>query len=284
MTPINSALFNPGWREKFGVDYERSAASRHGRAADQGALRRTACLARADSGAHLRQQAGGRRRRDRRAAGDDRERRRTGHPRNAGTYSRILAHYVREQGTITLMDALRKMSLMPAQRLERRRRRRAKRPPAGGRRRRHHRLRSSHGQRPIDVPDAAGAERGRALFGGGGTVVIDEGKIVPDVFPGRALLGPGKRHGIARLATACAKVHRSTHAHVLECLRRAGGPDLVFDLSTPGNTRECPILARSLRQGPGRDSTVPSRMGRPKPVPHSSAFFEQVAPNFAGSR
>jgi N-acyl-D-aspartate/D-glutamate deacylase len=29
----------------------------------------------------------------------------------------------------------------------------------------------------------------------GGTVVVDEGKIVPDVFPGRALLGPGKRSG-----------------------------------------------------------------------------------------
>jgi hypothetical protein len=27
----------------------------------------------------------------------------------------------------------------------------------------------------------------------GGTVVVDEGKIVPDVFPGRALLGPRKR-------------------------------------------------------------------------------------------
>jgi len=27
----------------------------------------------------------------------------------------------------------------------------------------------------------------------GGTLVVDDGKIVPDVFPGRALLGPGKR-------------------------------------------------------------------------------------------
>jgi hypothetical protein len=27
----------------------------------------------------------------------------------------------------------------------------------------------------------------------GGAVVVDEGKIVPDVFPGRAPLGPGKR-------------------------------------------------------------------------------------------
>jgi len=26
----------------------------------------------------------------------------------------------------------------------------------------------------------------------GGTPLIDEGKLVPDVFPGRALLGPGK--------------------------------------------------------------------------------------------
>jgi hypothetical protein len=27
----------------------------------------------------------------------------------------------------------------------------------------------------------------------GGTVLVDEGEIVTDVFPGRALLGPGKR-------------------------------------------------------------------------------------------
>jgi len=40
------------------------------------------------------------------------------HPRSAGTYSRTVARYVREQGAITLMEALRKMSLMPAQRLE----------------------------------------------------------------------------------------------------------------------------------------------------------------------
>jgi hypothetical protein len=28
----------------------------------------------------------------------------------------------------------------------------------------------------------------------GGTPVIDDDKLVPDVFPGRALLGPGKPH------------------------------------------------------------------------------------------
>jgi len=43
-----------------------------------------------------------------------------GHPRAAGTYSRILGYYVRETKTLTLMEALRKMTLLPAQRLERR--------------------------------------------------------------------------------------------------------------------------------------------------------------------
>ena len=40
------------------------------------------------------------------------------HPRGAGTYSRILGHYSRDQQTIGLMDALKKMTLLPAQRLE----------------------------------------------------------------------------------------------------------------------------------------------------------------------
>jgi len=42
------------------------------------------------------------------------------HPRSFGTFSRILGRYVRERKALTLMDALRKMSLAPAQRLERR--------------------------------------------------------------------------------------------------------------------------------------------------------------------
>ncbi|MBI3854457.1 MAG: amidohydrolase family protein [Planctomycetes bacterium] len=41
-----------------------------------------------------------------------------GHPRCAGTYARILGRYVREQKLITLMEAIRKMSLGPARRLE----------------------------------------------------------------------------------------------------------------------------------------------------------------------
>ena len=55
----------------------------------------------------------------------------TGHPRTTGTFARVLGHYVREglrspspngrggQGVrLSLMEAIRKMTLMPAQRLE----------------------------------------------------------------------------------------------------------------------------------------------------------------------
>jgi N-acyl-D-aspartate/D-glutamate deacylase len=41
-----------------------------------------------------------------------------GHPRSAGTYARVLGKYVREEKALSLMDAIRKSSLMPAQRLE----------------------------------------------------------------------------------------------------------------------------------------------------------------------
>jgi N-acyl-D-aspartate/D-glutamate deacylase len=40
------------------------------------------------------------------------------HPRSAGTYARVLGKYVRQEKALTLMDAIRKSSLLPAQRLE----------------------------------------------------------------------------------------------------------------------------------------------------------------------
>jgi len=42
----------------------------------------------------------------------------TGHPRGAGTYARVLGKYVREERALSLMDAVRKSALLPAQRLE----------------------------------------------------------------------------------------------------------------------------------------------------------------------
>jgi len=40
------------------------------------------------------------------------------HPRASGAFSRLLAVYVREKHTLTLMDAIRRMTLLPAQTLE----------------------------------------------------------------------------------------------------------------------------------------------------------------------
>jgi len=40
------------------------------------------------------------------------------HPRGAGTFSRVLGHYVRERGALTLMQALSKMTIQPARRVE----------------------------------------------------------------------------------------------------------------------------------------------------------------------
>jgi len=42
------------------------------------------------------------------------------HPRGQATFARVLGHYVREERALDLMTALRKMTLMPAQRLEKR--------------------------------------------------------------------------------------------------------------------------------------------------------------------
>jgi N-acyl-D-aspartate/D-glutamate deacylase len=117
-----------------------------------------------------------------------------GHPRNAGTYSRVLAQYVRQKGTLTLMDALRKMTLMPAEVLER--------STAAARLK--GRLQEG-ADADIVVFDAATISD-RSTFQKpmepsvgvrylivGGTVIVDDGKIATDVFPGRALMGPGKR-------------------------------------------------------------------------------------------
>jgi N-acyl-D-aspartate/D-glutamate deacylase len=41
-----------------------------------------------------------------------------GHPRTSGSYSKVLGKYVRAERALSLMDALRKMTLAPAQRLE----------------------------------------------------------------------------------------------------------------------------------------------------------------------
>src|SRR6185436_16084455 len=41
-----------------------------------------------------------------------------GHPRTSGTYAKVLGKYVRDDKALPLMDALRKMTIAPAKRLE----------------------------------------------------------------------------------------------------------------------------------------------------------------------
>jgi N-acyl-D-aspartate/D-glutamate deacylase len=182
MTAINSAVFNPGWREKLGIDYgslvlpgtgEHLTKERfeelHNSSKEQWVLifantQETVdkiipnpLIMIASDGAE-------------------------GHPRNAGTYARVLAQYVRD-----------KMTLMPAQMLERS-------TPAG-----HQKGRLQEGADadivvfdPQTIADRSTFDKPMEPSVGvhylllGGTPVIADGKLVQDVFPGRALVGPGK--------------------------------------------------------------------------------------------
>ncbi len=188
MTSINSALFNPGWREKFGIDYgdlvlpdtgEHLTKERfeelHNSATTHSVLVFSNTQEMVDKVIpHPLVMI----------ASDGAE----GHPRNAGTYSRVLAQYVREKGVLTLMDALRKMTLMPAQVLERS-------TPAG---RAKGRLQEGADADivvfdPKTITDRATYQSpmepsvGVKYLVVAGTVLVDQGKIVPNVFPGLAL-------------------------------------------------------------------------------------------------
>jgi len=116
-----------------------------------------------------------------------------GHPRNAGTYSRVLAEYVREKKTLTLIEALRKMTLLPAQMLERS-------TPAA---RKKGRVQEGADADivvfdPATITDRATFQKpmepsvGVRYLVVRGTVLVDQGKIVEGTFPGRAIVGPEK--------------------------------------------------------------------------------------------
>jgi N-acyl-D-aspartate/D-glutamate deacylase len=113
----------------------------------------------------------------------------SGHPRNAGTYCRILARYVRDQGKLTLLEAIRKMSLMPAEVLEH----------STIEARQKGRLQESADADivifdPLTVSDHATYSRPMEASGGvkfvlvRGVPVVQEGKVIDGVFPGKPLL------------------------------------------------------------------------------------------------
>ena len=113
------------------------------------------------------------------------------HPRGNGSYSRVLGKYVREEHVLDLMTALRKMSLMPAQRLE-------KRAPMF---RNKGRIKVGADADitvfdPKTVIDKATYEEPMQYSEGiefvlvNGTPVVSEGKLVEGVLPGRADRAP----------------------------------------------------------------------------------------------
>jgi N-acyl-D-aspartate/D-glutamate deacylase len=116
------------------------------------------------------------------------------HPRSAGTYSRILGVYVRERQIIRLDEAIRKMTLMPAERLE-------ARVPAMKKK---GRIQAGADADinvfdPATIRDRSTYENGKAASDGvryllvNGTLVIRDGTLVAGVTPGKALRGSVSR-------------------------------------------------------------------------------------------
>jgi N-acyl-D-aspartate/D-glutamate deacylase len=121
MTDLSSAIFNTGWQEhQGGITYsdlqwaatgERLTKESFERYRRQGGMvaihsipENVVKLAMADPTVMV--------------ASDGILEEGKGHPRAAGCYARVLGRYVREQHALSLMDAIRKMSLVPAERLK----------------------------------------------------------------------------------------------------------------------------------------------------------------------
>ena len=114
------------------------------------------------------------------------------HPRGAGTFARILGHYSRDRGVISLMDALAKMTILPARRVE-------GAAPAMARKGRVQvgadaDLAVFDPETVLDMADydaPAAPSRGFTFVLVGGTPVVRDGSLVEGVFPGRAIRREG---------------------------------------------------------------------------------------------
>jgi len=195
MTQINSALFNPGWQEKILATYsdimipgtgERLTKERfdelhaspqpqlviifnNSQTVVDGIIENPLVMIASDGA--------------------------PGHPRDAGTFGRVYDEYVRQRGTLTVMEAVRKMSYMPAVRLE-------KSTPQA---RKKGRLQVGadadvvvfdpkifKDQSTFEKPNVPSVGVRYLLVNG--TVVVDGGKLVEGVNPGKAITSGPRQH------------------------------------------------------------------------------------------
>ena len=193
MTRLESAIFDDGWQEQLGIGYkdlqwvgtgERLTAESFARYRKLGGMvaiysmkPEIVKIAIADPLTMI--------------ASDGILKDGKGHPRAAGTYSRVLGYYVRETRTLTMMDALRKMTLMPSQRLEHRapimKGKGRLRPGADAD------LTIFNPERIIDK--ASYAEPGKYSEGiefvlVNGVVIVKNGQLQDNTYPGRAVRAP----------------------------------------------------------------------------------------------
>jgi dihydroorotase len=122
MTDIKSAIFNEGWQQVFGIDYGDLQWAATGERLTKESFERYRKLGGFVAVFSMTEEIVETALKDplTMIASDGILENGKGHPRTAGTYTRVLGKYVRERGALTLMDALRKMTLMPSERLERR--------------------------------------------------------------------------------------------------------------------------------------------------------------------
>lgn len=120
-TVLESAMFNPGWQKNLGIDYgeiawaatgERLTKESFERYRKQGGwvilyMMKEENIERAIAHPGVMIASDG-------VPFIDGK----GHPRGAGTFARVLGHYSREKKLLPLMDALAKMTILPARRLE----------------------------------------------------------------------------------------------------------------------------------------------------------------------
>lgn len=193
MTDVASSVFDEGWRERMGIDYgdllwaatgERLTAETFAAKRLAGGLVAVFSIPEDAVRAALAHPLVV-------VASDAIMSDGKGHPRNAGTNARLLGLYVRDQRVLSLMEALRKITLLPAQRLE-------ARAPALLRK---GRIRPG-ADADLTLFDPARV-RDRATWAApatppegieyvlvGGAPVVERGALRPDRSPGRPVRGP----------------------------------------------------------------------------------------------